>query len=196
MVIFGTRERFTNLLEIREALDGAVARLAAQRMSDEALDELRHIVKRHEAAILAHDVERHFVLDLEFHAHLCRHCGNTLLADALFNLRDQIRVVMRTVFAHADPLLMSPIAQHMEILTEIERKDADRAETMARKHVRAIGDALLPILDERKRDMAKRRKPKNVPEAYKGPPSRAARHRLRQPGTAPENRGVRRLQID
>lgn len=123
-----------DLVVVRSALESRMARLAAERITEDELHELRAQVARLEEALA--QPERYVVLDLEFHDLIARFSGNRvsrqvirslqpyLQANALYNPR--ARVPEDDVFAQTG---------HLEILERIAGHDADGAARAAEEHV-------------------------------------------------------------
>ncbi len=138
VVFGGGRDELTHLFELREALDGMAARLAATRMPPAQRRELQTVMKQHTGAIRRSDVDRHVELDIEFHRLIRDGAGNPRLAEDLGRLRDQIRLVMRAVSSEPGAMGRGVLADHHAILDAIVRSAPGDAERAARRHVRAV----------------------------------------------------------
>jgi DNA-binding GntR family transcriptional regulator len=138
VVFGGGRRELTQLFELREALDGMAARLAAERMSDHERGELVTVASHHDAALDAGDVDTHIALDVELHRVICGGAHNEPLAADLSRLRDQLVLVMRTCSAAPGAMGRGVRRDHHAIVDAVVRGDADAAETAARAHVRNI----------------------------------------------------------
>ncbi|SFC29502.1 GntR family transcriptional regulator [Tropicimonas isoalkanivorans] len=138
VVVTGDEHDIRALFQLREALDGMAARLAATQLSEDGRARLRPLLQRHEAAIDAQDVEAHIACDLEFHGILRDGNDNGYLASALLGLERRLTVLMRT-FSHA-PRAMGPgvLRDHRAIMDAVLTMDADAAEAAARRHVRNV----------------------------------------------------------
>ena len=68
-VVTLTQELMADIYTVREALEGMSARLAAQNMSEEAIEELWQLLENHEQEIAQEDGKHYFQNegDLDFH---------------------------------------------------------------------------------------------------------------------------------
>src|SRR5215472_17509799 len=76
-----TDREVDQLLDVRELLEGATARLAARAATAEQLARLRTICRDGEAAVAVGDTESFVTLNNDFHAALAEIAGNTVLAE-------------------------------------------------------------------------------------------------------------------
>jgi len=120
-------------LEVRLHLEPILARLAAERRTEEDLVALRRSVDDERAArtaATAHDASR------SFHLAVARATGN----DAFNRLIDSLWIadVGRRLLARRrtqPDWQEADVAEHAELLAAIEAGDGDRAETVMREHV-------------------------------------------------------------
>lgn len=130
-------ERLRQTLEARAALEPEVARLAAERMTQAALKELRRAHARLEAAQSVADAVE---ADLEFHHLLARGCGNqvfVLILDSLAELGKKSR--FETI---SNAGVRRAIEHHAAILNAVVRHQPDSAATAMRHHMEAAVDDL------------------------------------------------------
>jgi DNA-binding GntR family transcriptional regulator len=138
VVLSGGKQGLKQLFELREALDGMAARLAAGAFSDAQSVALSQIVDDHRLAIARKDMERHIALDVQFHASIREGCGNAYLRESLLQIERRIMLFMRAFSAL--PRAMGPevIRDHGEIAEAIGAGDGSKAEAAARRHVRNV----------------------------------------------------------
>jgi DNA-binding GntR family transcriptional regulator len=119
---------------LREVLEGLACRLASQRVDERKLDRLSKILDDHAQAIAAEDLERHYELDLAFHAAIREFGESHRLIESLDRLQGQIRVAMYTT--HRSPGGMpQALAEHRIIFDALASGDPERAEQAGRAHV-------------------------------------------------------------
>jgi len=131
---------YGELVEMREALDGMAARLAATRMTAEQRKRLQTVLKAHEAALRDSDMERHIALDLEFHGLLRDGARNQRLAKALLDIERQIHLHIRA--STKQPWFSAKVVlrDHGAIVKAVCAGDGDAAEAAARAHVQRMRD--------------------------------------------------------
>jgi DNA-binding GntR family transcriptional regulator len=133
-----SEERTRELFEMREALEGLVARLAAERRTEPQLRELVALVDEGRGAAAE---QRHEVLpglNTRFHHVLGAAAGNSMLTESVDRLSHLIEWVYRRSIAARSA---QSWAEHQAIVRAIEVRDADEAERCARRHVLAARTA-------------------------------------------------------
>lgn len=127
-------EDLVEIYSLREVLEGLACRLAADRLDEPQADRLQMIVDSHQQAIAAEDLERHYQLDLTFHAAIREITQHQRLIESLDRLQGQIRVAMYTT--HRSPGgPAQALAEHKTILRALLSADPDQAERAGRAHV-------------------------------------------------------------
>lgn len=86
-------DRANDLFEMREALEGMVARLAAQRRTTEQLRELQRVLELGAVAATAGDIATLPALNTEFHRLLGEAANNTMLAETVERMSQLIEWV-------------------------------------------------------------------------------------------------------
>jgi len=122
------------LYVMREALEGASARLAARHASDAETAMLEELVKEEEQ--LGPDVGSDLLAkhNRRFHLALYRAAHNRYLLQSLNALGDSIMLLGETTFAlQGRPT--SALSEHREIVDAIVKRDPDSAEHAARHHI-------------------------------------------------------------
>ena len=120
-------------MEVRSLVEPGIARLAAQRRTEEDLQHLREVIASQEDAndgISAHDASR------DFHIVLARASGNDELVRVLNSL--WLVEVGRRLLARrtADPhWLHDDVREHREILTSVSEGRAADAERLMAEHI-------------------------------------------------------------
>lgn len=127
------------LVEVRGALEIYAARLAADRMSEDAIDRLESHLDRMRGSL--DDLATFVEADLLFHRELAHATNNAVLLDLLQSIRSLLRVwVERAVRdpRHADDAL----AEHTAVLAAIRNRDADAAASAMAVHMHTAGRRL------------------------------------------------------
>jgi DNA-binding GntR family transcriptional regulator len=135
------------IYELRDALEGLAARLAAQRGGPELAQSLEETLNRQREAARAGDLEAYGDLDLAFHRLLWEASGNQRLRRMAENLDGQVRLLISTSAA-VPGRLPQALEEHRVILTRIASADPAGAETAMRAHVQNAWEALKGFLRE------------------------------------------------
>jgi DNA-binding GntR family transcriptional regulator len=130
--------------DIRGALEGVAARLAAQRATDVDLARLDLLLDTLTKAADAHDVDTLVKLGGEFHFTLWRIAGNRRLLKLMRELEDSIGRFQRLT-------LLTPgridhaMSEHRAIAAAIRAHDGEAAERIARDHMHEARHARLML---------------------------------------------------
>lgn len=121
------------LYALREILEGAAARLAAQQASQPEIDALVDL----EAAFEAHGDDPHEMARLNrlFHEAIFGSAHNRYLDSALQELQDSIALLGATTFS-VGGRPRTAAQEHKDIIAAIAGRDPDAAEAAARAHIR------------------------------------------------------------
>lgn len=128
------------IYEVREVLEALAARLAAARVTDDALEALAACLQRHEKASLQGDTEQALSADMEFHQLVREATGNDQLVGFLNQLKDKVRMAMRTTSVTQG--IDRALADHKQIFAALMAHDADAAADAAAGHVARLREAL------------------------------------------------------
>jgi GntR family transcriptional repressor for pyruvate dehydrogenase complex len=121
----------TELVEAREVLECALARLAAQRATGEQVQSLQATVA--EMALSTHDAERYLEADLAFHMTLAAAAHNRVLLRAMHAIRAMLRRELKAGLDRElaeEGELRRGLAWHAGLADAIAAHDAPRAEAM------------------------------------------------------------------
>jgi DNA-binding GntR family transcriptional regulator len=124
----------TRILQVREALEGLAAALAAEKATAAQLGELRSLVTEMEKTLAAGDLLGHLPLVGRFHQVIIEAADNEFITQFIGMLhaplvRHQFRVILLPGRKDAS------FAEHRDILACLERRDAAGAEQAMRRHV-------------------------------------------------------------
>lgn len=129
------------LLEIREVLEGLVARLATRNMDTLHLQRLKKAMQQLAASARKQDVPAYLDQALTFRRVLVECCGSASLSEHVLAIENRLRLTgSRT--AMLPGRMEAAIEEHDKLLKAIERGDADGAEKLNRERIRHIRDAV------------------------------------------------------
>jgi len=135
------------LLEIREALEGMVARLAASKITDEVLRRMKKYFEGREQQIRQREFAGYSKADVDFHNLLLKACGNDRLVQIMNNLYDHIQMLrLRSVIlpGRAEKSLQ----EHLLVIEALEKRDPDLAEKRIREHIQNVKVDILKALEK------------------------------------------------
>ena len=139
-----SRREITELFEMKELLEGAAARLLAQRGRVPELDRLEQNLREADAAVERDDTARYAELVQEFHDLLIVGSDNRKLEAHYRTLMNQLaypRLVTTSLSQPGRPAQSDQ--EHHRVVELIAAKDGDSAERVMREHVRASRQAVL-----------------------------------------------------
>lgn len=123
-----TPDDVRDLFDVREALEGLAARLAAERATPDGIARLRACVERARGTTGADQINAR----ADFHDELVALSGNALLADVLGGLSARVR---RLFHLTGDRDAEEQCAEHEALYDAIAAGDADRAAELGVRHV-------------------------------------------------------------
>jgi DNA-binding GntR family transcriptional regulator len=134
-----SKEDVSQLLVIREALEGVAARCAAEKMTDAEIAELAALVKTgpDESSKQKTVAEYHQSLDHDFHFRIIQGSRNSRLMDILLKDTFYLLRIYRYRFKLVDTPSRAPraSAEHRAILAAISARDPEAAESAMRHHL-------------------------------------------------------------
>ncbi len=127
------------IFQLREALEGMAARLAAQNMSEGEIEELRTLLDQHGEQIAEQHGQAYFQKqgDLDFHYRIVQGSKNrqliSLLCDDLYHLLRMYRYQ----FGMRSKRSQQAFDEHHYLLNALAAHDEEMAELLMRQHVRS-----------------------------------------------------------
>ena len=123
-----------DVFEIRIALEGLAAALAAERITDEELEAMeKHLVEKAEA-IKKNDMVKLVEVDTKFHEALYGASRNDRLITIINNLREQIQRFRTSSLAMPGRMQQS-LEEHRSIVEAIQSRDIALARQTAQEHI-------------------------------------------------------------
>lgn len=127
-------EEIIEVYELREALDGVAARLAARFRTDADLAELRSLHELMSDAAVRGDHRRMARLNVDFHRVLARAARNGMLLDFVDSIHKWVLRFHSTTFEYPGRA-EEALAEHARIVEAVAAGDPDLAETIAKEHM-------------------------------------------------------------
>jgi len=135
------------LSEMRISLESLCARLAALRADSDDLNVFEAL-QLEQAQTPSENSHRLLDLDHKFHKALVRAAGNKYLARSLNHLFDLSQRLWYVAMPHLN-FLFDSVAEHLDLVDALKKKDADRAEQIMRDHVKGFYDRVRVVLEEK-----------------------------------------------
>ncbi len=134
-----------DVFEVREDMEGFVAKLAAQRITEEEKEELRRIAAEYEEALAkTEDKENIIELDEKFHNYIVSCSGNETLSE-LVKYVQELSLRFRYLYYNDYSLYESTAEQHNRIMEAINAGRAEEARTEADAHVKALKEFVFEL---------------------------------------------------
>jgi DNA-binding GntR family transcriptional regulator len=127
------------VVELRAALEGLCARLAARRLDPDAADELSTILARGDELAGRGDLRGLSRLNDAFHAELARAGRNRFLADFMRTLRTKTQWLFDSI---SEERAGRSWAEHAGILRAVLDRDEEMAALLASRHVTNVGGGM------------------------------------------------------
>ncbi|MGX8702729.1 GntR family transcriptional regulator [Caproiciproducens sp.] len=129
-------EDIARIYDIREYLEGLAARLCAQSLRSDQIQELWEIYHTMENHLKLQQYDQYFDTDNQMHNYIVEHSGNDLLIRIhRTNLDGQIRRITRLIERNRNEIRKAQ-EYHLKLITALENHDGERAEKLLRTHIR------------------------------------------------------------
>jgi DNA-binding FadR family transcriptional regulator len=135
MIKSGPREGTLHLVEVREILEPEIAALAATRVTEESLSELREAVNVMDGA--KRDPDAFIEADLDFHLALAEAAANPLILSLIDSIVGVLRAQRLRIFKVEGGPERGQY-HHKRVLEAIENHDPAGAREAMRAHLRQV----------------------------------------------------------
>ena len=133
------------MMEIRRALEGLAAELAALNATAEEIAKLYAANQRFGESAMANDEEGIIKNDMAIHDIIYRASGNKKLLTMVNSLREQMQR-FRAEYVHRIEDKTPLVNQHMEIIRKIESGESAMAKALAGEHIHCTSADMLKVL--------------------------------------------------
>ena len=135
------------VLQVRGVLEGLAARLTTSLITEEKIKVLETCNENMEKFIIKNNVLAFGKESNKFHSVILEVCGNDRLVQIRKNLADQI-YRFRNISLHIPGRLESALKEHREIVEALKQRDAEKADTLSKKHIANVLKNILSHEDE------------------------------------------------
>jgi DNA-binding GntR family transcriptional regulator len=134
-VVRKTKRQIIEMIQVWAALEGLSARLATLNASNADLAQLRYLFdefQRDGHSPQGH-IDEYSDANIRFHQSIIQLGGNQVVGQMTENLFLHVRAIRQMTIGDDDRAARS-IVDHLNIIEALERRDTERAETLAREH--------------------------------------------------------------
>jgi len=129
-----------HFIEARKILESSMARLAAERASDEDLDRMESVLSALEDGDAEPEPDRVIQSDLDFHYHLARATGNPVLLHLLQEVDSHLQAGRSTTITFPQGRKKA-LEGHKRVLQALRRRSPDDAALQMARHIDEIEKA-------------------------------------------------------
>lgn len=134
-----------DVFELRAALEGLAAGLAAERITEEELELLERCLVKVSESVKNNDLEKLIELDTEFHDTLFKASRNERLVQIVSNLREQIQR-FRTASLSTPGRMQFALQEHKKIVEAVSDRNVELAQALAKEHIENAENSMLDVL--------------------------------------------------
>ena len=138
------------MFEVMAELEAVCGRLAARRISEAALTDLRAANDRCQKAVAALNTDDYYAENERFHQIIYSQSGNGFLEQEAAKLHKRLKPFRRQQLRLRGRMAQS-MSEHEEIVKALEAGDADRAGAALRDHVAVQGEKFHSLMASLKR---------------------------------------------
>lgn len=134
-VVALTSEGLLELYQVREALEGMAARLAARNMTDQEIADLNNLLKTHFKKVKTADSYYQKAGDVDFHYRIILGSKNSHLISILIDDIYHLVRMYRVQLGMEGPRVSTAFDEHKNIVQAISNRDEELAEMLMRRHI-------------------------------------------------------------
>lgn len=119
-------EEYEELYLMRIGLEDLAARLGAERIGDEGIDEMAELLSEMASVAEEADIDRFYTLDRRFHLIHYSASGRQSLVDRIMHLRLSSERYARAAYVLPRVSMTETLKTHRELLAAVRARDGDR----------------------------------------------------------------------
>lgn len=140
-----TREDAVDIYDLREVLEGLMARTACQNITENDINRLKEIIKLMEASIQQEKYECLLELHKEYNTIILNSSRNKRLQATMKNIYEYL-ISLRSISLYHESRKIVALEEHKQIVHALENRDEEAAEIATRTHIRKAKEAFLDNL--------------------------------------------------
>jgi len=139
----------SDLYDVREALEGKAAALAATNMSDEDRIKLRELIEIHRQHIKTNAGQyMQAEGDFDFHYRIIKGSGNAMLTHQLCHELYHLVRMFRYQTSRFKTRSNRALVEHEQLVYAIEQRDPNMAEMLMRRHIARAKESIVNYFTE------------------------------------------------
>lgn len=144
-------KEIADVFEIRGALEGLAAELAAERATEDEIEQMERFLVELAEMIEGKVLDRIVEIDTRFHETLYSSSRNERLSQILNLLREQIQRFRTRTMTHPARMKVA-LEEHRGMVEALATRDGELARRLAQEHIQSAENSLMALLalDEKK----------------------------------------------
>lgn len=142
----------TDVFELRAALEALAAGLAAQRITEEELEEMERLLVRNTSSTEDENLDGMVEVDIDFHDIMYRASRNQRLVQIINNLREQLQRFRTTSLAHPGRM-KEALVEHRKLVEAISERNVALAQSLAWEHIENAENSMLEAMGVVKKNL-------------------------------------------
>ena len=134
-----------DVFEVRASLESLAASLAAERITEQELEDLNRFMVEVTINAEVGDLEKVIQSDTDFHEQIYHASRNNRLVQIINNLRDQIQRFRSASLSHPGRI-KETLEEHKRLLEAISERNIVRASSLAREHIENAESIMMEAL--------------------------------------------------
>ncbi|VBB09530.1 transcription regulator hth gntr [Lucifera butyrica] len=136
-----TLEEIVNYLEIREVLEGLIARSAACNISNNDLDKMKDVLEQMKGFLINNEFDKYSAKNKEFHGIMYNSAPNKQAVEIINMIRTQlIRYQFRTILLPGR--IEMSLKEHFDIYEALRQHDEKKAEEVVKIHISSVREVI------------------------------------------------------
>lgn len=141
-------EEAYEIYELRAGLDEMIGRLAAKRITEDQVNQLKSLVTEMEQAAQKRNVDIYYPLNFKFHDLLASFTGNRTLQNTYRRIVKELHLFRRQTLALSQDSFPISVREHAEIVDALSQHDGATASRLLFEHVTESQERLHHIVDK------------------------------------------------
>ena len=134
------------LYELRELLESRATEEAAQRLTDDDLDHIDHLLEESKAAVKPGEVEKFLESEIAFHQILTQSAQNRRLISIMDSLGD-LSYRWRIISLKSQENVRLTLIEHQGIAQALRQRDGKKAGKLMGDHIRSASERMIEEID-------------------------------------------------